>query len=143
MTNFRSVIEGDVLENSYNMILQNAGYYTGQLGKYGVRSSEETLARYDFFDGSQDQGPPFRDYKGKTLHDSEWLTQRTSDFLDSIPNGKPFCLQVNYKAPHASSVPWGTNARTSKKGKEGGPKSDEQLPKWKGFSPLPLPSSPK
>ena len=105
MTRFRSVIKGKVLENSYNMLLQKAGYYTGQLGKYGVRASKETIARYDFFDGSQDQGPPFRDYKGKKLHDSAWLTQRTSDFLDSVPKDKPFCLQVNYKAPHASSVP--------------------------------------
>lgn len=105
MTRFRSVIAGEVFENSYNMLLQKAGYYTGQLGKYGVRASRETIARYDFFDGSHDQGPAFRDYKGKKLHDSEWLTQRTSDFLDSVPNGKPFCLQVNYKAPHASATP--------------------------------------
>jgi len=105
MTRFRSVIAGEVFENSYNMLLQKAGYYTGQLGKYGVRAAKETIARYDFFDGSQDQGPPFRDYKGQKLHDSAWLTHRTSDFLDSLPEGKPFCLQVNYKAPHASSVP--------------------------------------
>lgn len=105
MTRFRSVLAGDVLENSYNMVLQNAGYYTGVLGKYGVRASKETIARYDFFDGSQDQGPMFRDYQGKRLHDSEWLTQRTADFLDSVPVGAPFCLQVNYKAPHASSCP--------------------------------------
>jgi len=105
MTKFRSVIAGEVLENSYNMLLQKAGYYTGQLGKYGVRASKETIARYDFFDGSQDQGPKFRNYKGKKMHDSEWLTHRTSDFLDTVPEGKPFCLQVNYKAPHASSCP--------------------------------------
>ena len=105
MTRFRSVLECDALENSYNMVLQNAGYYTGVLGKYGVRASKETIARYDFFDGSQEQGPMFRDYNGKKLHDSEWLTQRTADFLDSVPEGEPFCLQVNYKAPHASSCP--------------------------------------
>jgi len=105
MTKFRSVMSKTVFDNSYNMLLQKAGYYTGQLGKYGVRASKETIARYNFFDGSQDQGPKFRDYKGKKLHDSAWLTQRTSDFLDSVPKGKPFCLQVNYKAPHASSVP--------------------------------------
>ncbi len=105
MTKFGSVIAGEVLENSYNMLLQKAGYYTGQLGKYGVRASKETIARYDFFDGSQNQGPMFRNYKGKKMHDSAWLTQRTSDFLDTVPEGKPFCLQVNYKAPHASSCP--------------------------------------
>lgn len=105
MTRFRSVLEGDVLENSYNMVLQKAGYYTGQLGKFGVQASTATIARYDFFDASLGQGPMFRNYKGKKLHDSEWLTQRTSDFLDSIPAGQPFCLQVNYKAPHANSCP--------------------------------------
>jgi len=105
MTRFRSVMSEEVFENSYNMLLQKAGYYTGQLGKYGVRSTKEQIARFDFFDGSQDQGPPFREYKGKTLHDSEWLTQRTSDFLDSVPEGSPFCLQVNYKAPHFSAKP--------------------------------------
>ncbi|NQY31626.1 MAG: sulfatase-like hydrolase/transferase [Coraliomargarita sp.] len=105
MTRFRSPLKGEVLENSYNMVLQNAGYYTGQLGKFGVSAPKEVIARYDFFDGDQSQGPAFRKYKGKTLHDSEWLTQRTSDFLDSVPTGQPFCLQVNYKAPHASSKP--------------------------------------
>ncbi len=105
MTRFRSPLEGDVLKDSYNMRLQKAGYYTGQLGKFGVRASKETVARYDFYDCTQDQGPPFREYNGKKLHDSEWLTKRTADFLDSVPKGSPFCLQVNYKAPHASSVP--------------------------------------
>lgn len=105
MTKFRSVMTEPVFENSYNMLLQNAGYYTGQLGKYGVRSTKAQIARFDFFDASQDQGPMFRNYKGKKLHDSAWLTQRTSDFLDTVPEGKPFCLQVNYKAPHASSCP--------------------------------------
>ena len=105
MTRFRSVMSSEVFENSYNMLLQKAGYYTGQLGKYGVRSTKEQIASFDFFDGSQSQGPPFREYRGKKLHDSAWLTQRTSDFLDSVPDGKPFCLQVNYKAPHASAVP--------------------------------------
>jgi len=105
MTKFRSPLEGDLFENSYNMVLEKAGYYTGQIGKFGVRISKEDIKRYSFFDGSQDQGPKFRDYKGKKMHDSEWLTQRTSDFLDTVPKDKPFCLQVNYKAPHASSCP--------------------------------------
>ncbi len=105
MTKFRSVLEGDVFDNSYNMVLQETGYYTGQLGKYGVRSTKEQLARFDFFDAYQDQGPAFKKYNGKEMHDSAWLTQRTSDFLDCVPEKKPFCLQVNYKAPHASSIP--------------------------------------
>ncbi len=105
MTKFQSVMSDQVFDNSYNMLLQLAGYYTGQLGKYGVRSTKEQIARFDFFDAYQDQGPAFKIYKGKEMHDSAWITQRTSDFLDSVPEGKPFCLQLNYKAPHASAVP--------------------------------------
>ena len=83
MNKHKPVMPQPVFETSYNMLLQSAGYYTGQIGKYGVRSTKEQLARFDFYDASTDQGPMFRDYKGKKLHDSAWLTQRTSDFLDS------------------------------------------------------------
>jgi arylsulfatase A-like enzyme len=103
MTRFRSVMSAEVFDSSYNMLLQKAGYYTGQLGKYGVYSTNEQIAAFNYFDGSQEQGPAYRPYQGREVHDSEWLTLKTADFLDSVPQGKPFCLQVNYKAPHFSA----------------------------------------
>ena len=71
MTRFRSEMTDEVFENSYNIQLQQAGYYTGQLGKYGVAGPKTRTARYNFFDGQASQGPVFHEYKGKTLHDSE------------------------------------------------------------------------
>jgi len=39
------------------------------------------------------------------MHDEEWLTVKTMEFLDAVPENKPFCLQVNYKEPHGSATP--------------------------------------
>jgi arylsulfatase A-like enzyme len=102
---FVKPIPPDIWKLSYPALLSQAGYFVGQLGKFGVGVDKTTKATFDFFDASIDQGPPFRDYQGKKLHDAEWLTRRTSDFLDAVPEGKPFVLQVNYKEPHGSSVP--------------------------------------
>lgn len=102
---FQTLMPADVFERSYNMLLQEAGYFTGQLGKYGVMLARQQEARFGFWDAQEGQGPKFRDYKGKKMHDSEWLTVKTEEFLDAVPKGKPFCLQVNYKAPHGSACP--------------------------------------
>jgi arylsulfatase A-like enzyme len=105
MHQFQTLLPADVFEQSYNMILEKAGYFTGQLGKYGVLITPDQRKRFSFWDANEGQGPKFRDYKGETLHDSEWLTVKTEEFLDAVPRNKPFCLQVNYKAPHGSSCP--------------------------------------
>lgn len=102
---FQTLMPADVFERTYNMLLQEAGYFTGQLGKYGVYITRKQEARFDFWDAQEGQGPQFRDYKGKTMHDAEWLTVKTEEFLDAVPKNKPFCLQVNYKEPHGSACP--------------------------------------
>lgn len=95
----------DIWSTSYPALLKGAGYYLGQLGKYGVGATKEQEELFDLFDADLAQGEAFHSYKGRNVHDSEWLTQRTRDFLDQVPAGRPFVLQVNYKAPHPSSVP--------------------------------------
>ncbi len=95
----------DIWRTSYPALLKGAGYYLGQLGKYGVGANKEQKETFDLFDADLAQGEPFHTYKGETVHDSEWLTKRTRDFLDQVPANRPFVLQVNYKAPHPSSKP--------------------------------------
>jgi len=95
----------DIWRTSYPALLKGAGYYLGQLGKYGVGTTKEQKETFDLFDADLSQGEPFHSYKGETVHDSEWLTRRTRDFLDQVPTNRPFVLQVNYKAPHPSSEP--------------------------------------
>tara|TARA_B110000977_G_C11048345_1_gene481406 strand:+ start:459 stop:2033 length:1575 start_codon:yes stop_codon:yes gene_type:complete len=98
-------MEDDVFVNSYPIYLREAGYFSGHFGKYGVAISPEQRAQFDVFDADGNQGPKFRQYKDEELHDSAWLTAKTRDFLDAVPEGKPFVLQLSYKAPHASSCP--------------------------------------
>ncbi len=93
----------EAFAKSYPAQLKRAGYYLGQLGKYGVGATGEQRASFDLFDADLAQGPPEREYEGRQLHDSEWLSSRTRDFLEQAPRDRPFCLQVNFKAPHPSS----------------------------------------
>ncbi len=101
---FNVPIPPDIWEKSYPALLAKAGYFVGQLGKYGVGIGRDEREIFGLFDASVDQGPPFREWRGEKLHDSEWLTRRTADFLDAVPAGQPFVLQVNYKAPHSTSA---------------------------------------
>ena len=102
---FITPMEEDVFEHIYPGYLQKAGYFVGQYGKYGVGITADQQNQYDAFDADPDQGPAFRDYNGKMMHDAEWLTVKAGEFLDLLPEGRPFCLQLNYKEPHPSSRP--------------------------------------
>ena len=100
---FKIALPEEVFEDSYPMHLKRAGYFIGQLGKYGVGIRPKEEIQFDVFDAQEGQGPAFRDCKGKKMHDAEWLTVKTEEFLDRVPQGRPFCVQINYKEPHGSS----------------------------------------
>lgn len=102
---FETLMPEDVFEQSYPVLLRDAGYFSGHLGKYGVGIRKDQEARFDVFEAQEGQGPKFREYKGKRMHDSEWLTVKTDEFLDAVPEDRPFVLQVSYKEPHNSSCP--------------------------------------
>lgn len=102
---FETLMPDDVFELSYPMLLGRAGYFIGQLGKYGVGIRPEQKKRFDVFDAQEGQGPKFRQYKGRKMHDAEWLSVKAEEFLNRVPANRPFCLQVNYKEPHGSSCP--------------------------------------
>jgi arylsulfatase A-like enzyme len=100
---FVTPMEEDVFEHIYPKYLQEAGYFTGQFGKYGVGITAEQEKLFDMYEGTAYQGPAFREYKGRKMHDAEWLTVKAEEFLNQVPEGTPFCLQLNYKEPHGSS----------------------------------------
>ena len=102
---FNVPIPEDVFEDSYPAQLKKAGYFVGALGKYGVGVNPLVTETFDVFEAQAGQGPRFREYKGKRMHDTEWLTVKTNEFLDAVPENTPFCVQVNYKEPHGSTVP--------------------------------------
>lgn len=102
---FGQPIPEEIFEESYPARLKKSGYFVGALGKYGVGVTPQVKKTFDVFEAQAGQGPRFREYKGKNMHDSEWLTVKTNEFLDAVPKNKPFCVQVNYKEPHGSTVP--------------------------------------
>ncbi len=102
---FQKPLPEESFAQGYPTLLKNAGYFLGMFGKYGFGITAEQIDCFDVYDADTGQGPPFRKYKGETLHDSEWLTRMTIDFLDSLPGDQPFCIQLNYKAPHPTAVP--------------------------------------
>jgi len=102
---FQKPLPEESFAQSYPTQLKKAGYYLGLFGKHGFGITKEQIACFDDWDATTGQGPPFHEYKGDTLHDAAWLTEKTKDFLEAVPEGQPFCLQLNYKEPHPSSEP--------------------------------------
>lgn len=92
------------LAQTYPLILQKAGYRTGFIGKYGVGNKMPTSA-YDYWRGFDGQGNyAARDAQGKPIHLTDLMGQQMDEFLQGNPTGKPFCLSVSFKAPHAQDA---------------------------------------
>jgi len=110
---------------SYPVILREAGYYTGFVGKFGfaVKRSEEGSNYHhnedlpsDSFDvwlGWPGQGSYrtvenefVKSYAGKYPHVTRALGAASRDFIRAAKkNGQPFCLSVSFKAPHGPMSP--------------------------------------
>ena len=99
--------------NTYPALLRENGYYTGFIGKFGVeryafRGNAQT--KFDFWRGHDGWARFFAKTAGncKIYSDSEEdiitpiMGESMERFLDSCPQGKPFCLSVSFSAPHGS-----------------------------------------
>ncbi len=90
------------IDNSYSMLLHKAGYRTGFIGKYGVKTEGEPEAEmFDLFE-PHDRLPFLVKQKDGTLrHESEVAADKAIQFLKGNTDGQPFCLSVSFKASHA------------------------------------------
>ncbi|MDR0352427.1 MAG: sulfatase-like hydrolase/transferase [Opitutaceae bacterium] len=86
---------------AYPRLLREAGYFTGLVGKFGVGGKPEDLPSDDF-DFWRSRPGNLRYFE---KHSPEHLTKRIGDqaleFLAAAPAGRPWCLSVGFKAPHA------------------------------------------
>lgn len=96
---FSSGLSKEQLEATYPMILKNAGYYVGFIGKYGVGKDKDfPVNSYDFWRSFPGQGKYWSD--DSDLHLTALQGQQIIEFLRTRDKSKNFCLSISFKAPH-------------------------------------------
>ncbi len=103
IVDFRTNFSDSALQQTYPMLLKDAGYYTGFVGKYGVGMKEDEMPKekFDYWQGfnaetNYGQGHYWRD----SVHLTKRIEKQSLDFLDQVPSDTPFSLSVSFKAPH-------------------------------------------
>ncbi|MCG7853739.1 MAG: sulfatase [Methanosarcinaceae archaeon] len=87
---------------SYPVLLRQAGYRTGFIGKFGVKVPKGV--KENMFDNFIEIGgnPYFRKQAdGSLRHESEVAGDHAIKFLEDNPSDKPFCLSISFNAVHA------------------------------------------
>ncbi len=94
-------VRADRMAQSYPALLRDAGYRTGFIGKYGVKT--EGALEADLFDFYKPHGLPFfkKQPDGTTRHETEVAGDRAIEFLRGAPKAQPFCLSISFNAAHA------------------------------------------
>ncbi len=91
------------MSKSYPALMREAGYRTGFVGKYGVKTQGKPESNmFDFF--KPHVGNPYfkKQPDGSLRHETEVAGDRAIEFLKGNPRGKPFCLSVSFNAVHAA-----------------------------------------
>lgn len=104
-------------EQTYPAMLRDAGYYTGFIGKFGVEyytfrgKASEKFDYWAAHDGWTKFFPKdFNSGSCKPYHDAKQdiityiMGEKVENFLDSLPEDKPFCLSVSFSVPHGTQT---------------------------------------
>lgn len=91
-----------LIDHSYPVLLRQAGYRTGFVGKFGVgvpRGAQEQM--FDFF-RPLNRNPYFKEQPdGSRQHVTDLEGDAAIEFVKSCPKDQPFCLSVSFNAAHA------------------------------------------
>ena len=101
--NFREPhIAAEYITTSYPMMLKNAGYRIGFAGKYGMSFEKRGLRREFNFIKHINRNPFLKKQKdGSLRHETDLCADAAIEFIQSTPEGKPFCMSVSFNATHA------------------------------------------
>lgn len=94
------------LENTYPLLLRQAGYTTGFIGKYGV-GNQLPIEDFDYWKGFPGQGTfNETDEDDNPIHLTRKIGYQAAEFIQrQAGNDKPFCLSISFKAPHVEGDP--------------------------------------
>ena len=104
---FRKNFSGDALVQTYPMLLREAGYRTGFVGKYGIGNTDDTMPveEFDIWYGFPGWGTyEQKDEQGRYKHLTQIMGEQSLDFLRGCKQEQPFCLSVSFKAPHVQDA---------------------------------------
>lgn len=93
-------LSGQQHANSYPVLLREAGYRTGFIGKYGVgRTMPDD--KFDYSRGFAGQGRYLdKDDPASRPHLTTIMGDQVQEFLEGSTGDQPFCLSVSFKSPH-------------------------------------------
>jgi arylsulfatase A-like enzyme len=94
-------VSAEHMQASYPMLMRQAGYRTGFIGKYGVETELDQKAVFDVVHNIG-RNPYFKKQPdGSLRHETELCADRAIDFINQNQEGEPFCLSVSFNASHA------------------------------------------
>ena len=95
-------LAAEFADQSYPTLLREAGYHTGFIGKFGVRTEPgATDSMFDAYVPLQ-PAPYLKQLEdGSVRHLTDITADRAVEFLRSADPASPFALTVSFNAPHA------------------------------------------
>ncbi len=100
-------IKTPYMTTSYPVKIKEQGYYTGFFGKFGVNYKQalnifDKAAIFDRNNKFDDKRSYFYKKIGNdTVHLTRFTGHKALQFIKNAPGDKPFCLSINFSAPHA------------------------------------------
>jgi len=100
INDFKTPFTEAALAQTYPMLLRQAGYRIGFIGKYGV-GRDLPVDKYNYWRGFAGQGKyEHKDENGNYKHLTQIMGEQAIEFLHGCSKDQPFCLSVSFKAPH-------------------------------------------
>ena len=98
----------DGSQQTFPKLLQLAGYYTGMVGKWHLKTQPTGFDYYNVLPGQgryfdpilKEIGNPWRETYVREGYVTDVITDIALEFLEARPKDKPFCLMYHHKAPH-------------------------------------------
>ncbi len=96
-------------QRTFVQILRAAGYHTGLVGKWHLKSMPTGFEEWVIFPWQGEYNDPELISKGTRLrmrgHADDVIGDQALAFLKHHPRGRPFCLLYQFKSPHRSWTP--------------------------------------
>ena len=100
---FVTDIAPDRFAETYPVLLREAGYKTGFVGKFGIGLPNQPKDQFDYWACEPKHQPDYenKDRYGNYYHHTDGVSREIAGFLDNFAGKEePFCLSVSFKAPH-------------------------------------------